>query len=101
MVSNLLFSRRRLCDKVRPPVYRSGGSSLAASCQPHVAPALAHVAYARFAALLCASAGPVPARERHWQGTATTGRGSRPLHLCCIALQLALQGDAASGSRQA
>ena len=63
MVSNLLFSRSRLREKVRPPVYRSGGSSLAASCQPHAAPPLAHVAYACLAALRCARAGPAPARE--------------------------------------
>lgn len=67
----LLFSRRRLREKVRPPVYRLGGSSLAASCQPQAAPAPAHVAYACLAALRCASAGHAPARERHWQGTAT------------------------------
>ena len=80
MVSNLLFSRRRLREKVRPPVYRLGGCSLAASCQPQAAPALAHIAYACLAALRCASAGPAPARERHWPGTANAGRGSHPLN---------------------
>jgi hypothetical protein len=61
----MLFSRSRLRERVRPPVYRLGGSSLAASCQPAQRPLLRRMLVP--ALLLCVA----PERALLWQESGT------------------------------
>jgi len=75
----LLFSRRRLRETVRSPVSRSGGSSLAASCQPHAAPAPAQDAFCSHCCLALRQSGPCCGKRAAMAADSHCRKGLAPL----------------------